>query len=214
MRTGSSLLIVCKSKTCMNDSAHCPPFSEPPTILSGLSITWCRMLGIMPGCHLKEAPAFICWDGSSVRREEKVCLIAMKPTDVLFKGALFYAAVSLSVFGFQFISLSGCLSSIHSSSLCHCVFFLPFVEVCWPPGDLKPQVKLRGTHNSNFIFHCLPFTGLHPRDLMYHVIWICKCDTEQGWACWERFCQKHCKNYEGQFKLHCTQNQVFMRKKV
>lgn len=26
---------------------------------------------IMPGRHLKEAPAFICWDGSSARREER-----------------------------------------------------------------------------------------------------------------------------------------------
>lgn len=49
------------------------------------------------------------WGG---RRE--VCLNAMKPADVLFKGAL--VSFSHSVFGFQFLSLSGCLSSMHSSS--------------------------------------------------------------------------------------------------
>lgn len=49
------------------------------------------------------------WGG---RRE--VCLNAMKPADVLFKGTL--VSFSHSVFGFQFLSVSGCLSSMHSSS--------------------------------------------------------------------------------------------------
>lgn len=57
---------------------------------------------IMPRRHLKQAHAFIYWDGFSVRRRKKICLS-------VFRGALTH----VTVFLFRFLSFTACLSYVH-----------------------------------------------------------------------------------------------------
>lgn len=70
MRTYNCLLIFCKSNTCKDDSAHSPFLRTPYHTLRSFNYLM-QDAGIMLGHHLKEAPAFICWDGSYASREER-----------------------------------------------------------------------------------------------------------------------------------------------
>lgn len=151
----------CKSKTCEDDSAQTLLLPIPHHTLRSFNYLM-QDAGIMLGHHLKEAPAFICWDGSSMWREDRG-LLEYHEHVILFKGHL---SMSLSPSVFILFLAASPQSTLH----CH-VFFL-FLWRYAGPKELSSQrqswqVNLRWNHNSNFTFYCLVFTGLHPRDLMY-----------------------------------------------
>lgn len=115
-------------------------------------------------------------------------------------------SLSSTVFGFQFLSLSLWLPVFNALFITR--FFSIFQGGTKAPRRTQVTVRVDrstwgGNHNSNFTFQHLLFTGLYPGELLYCVISLCECGTEQSWAFWERFCQECCKDEECQSKWHC-----------
>lgn len=171
-----------KSKTSRDDSARTSLSPSPKHSLRSFNYLM-QDAGIMLGRHLKECPAFIYWDGSSVRREERG-LPECHEACLWFLQRHTYPCLFL----WLSVSLPVCLSSIHSSSQ----DFSPFSRGYEGPKETAShgqgwQVNLGGgNHNSNFTFQHLLFTGLYPRELLYCVISSCECGTEQSWAFGEK----------------------------
>lgn len=170
--------------------------------------------GIMPWRSLKGASAFICWDVSFMTGKKRglpeyheACWCSLQRRTYLcfFLPLCLWLGVSFSL----------------RLPFFHPLFITVFFSLLWryaAPQEISShrqswQVNLRGNLNSNFPFRRLLFTSSRPRDLMCRVSCMCKVDTEQGWAMWERFCQKCRKDYEGQFRVYCSQIQVFMWKR-
>lgn len=116
---------------------------------------------------------------------------------------------------FTFLSLSGCLASIHSSSLCHCVCL--FVEVCWSPRELKAQAEVmgqvEGKPQQKLHISLLAASQVHTPGVWCAV--LCECvrvtlnKSEPGE---KGSVKKHGKDWEGRFKLQCSRDLVLMQK--
>lgn len=89
--------------------------------------------GIMLGHHLKESWAFIYRDGSGVGGRREVCLSAMKPADVFFKGTLISVSFFLCLW-FLVLFLVACVGGAVPN-----IIFFPF----W--GAIKAQRRARVT---------------------------------------------------------------------
>lgn len=190
-----------ESQTCKDDSAQTSTSSIPRHTLRSFNYLM-QDAGIMLGRHLKGAPAFIYWDGSSVRRKEKRSAWVARRLFMVSSKAHLSMSPSSSVFAFQFLSLFG---RPGSSALC----------ISTPPPPPSPpwrsketsshrqgwQVNLRGSHDSNFTFQRLLFTGLRLRDLLYCLILFFS-SSFFSFFFLSRFCQKHYKDGEHQYGLH------------
>lgn len=87
--------------------------------------------GIMLGHHLKESWAFIYRDGSGVGGKREVCLSAMKPADVFFKGTLICVSFFLCLW-FLLLFLVACVGGAVPN-----IIFFP----SW--GAIKAQRRAR-----------------------------------------------------------------------
>lgn len=150
-----------------DDSAQTSTSSIPRHTLRSFNYLM-QDAGIMLGRHLKGAPAFIHWDGSSVRRKEKRSAWVARRLFMVSSKAYLSVSPSSYVFAFQFLSLF---------ALCIFTFSSPLLHRGGIRGPKETsshrqgwQVNLRGSHNSNFTFQRLLFTGLRLRDLLYSVI--------------------------------------------
>lgn len=83
----SGFPIFFKFRTCMDESTQA---SSSHSLRSFNYLM--QDAGIMLGHHLKESRAFIYRDGSGVGGRREVCLSAMKPADVFFKGTLIWVS--------------------------------------------------------------------------------------------------------------------------
>lgn len=162
-----------ESKTCKDDSAQKSTSSIPRHTLRSFNYLM-QDAGIMLGRHLKGAPAFIYWDGSSVRRKEKRSAWVARRLFMVSSKAHLSVSPSSSVFAFLFLAAPALVHSAFTH------FFFPASPPWRYKGAPKEtsshrqgwQVNLRGSHNSNFTFQRLLFTGLRLRDLLYSVIFF------------------------------------------
>lgn len=106
-----------KSKTCGDDSARTSLSPSPKHSLRSFNYLM-QDAGIMLGRHLKECPAFIYWDGSSVRREERG-LPECHEACLWFLQRHTYPCLFSLAFSF-FLSLSACLQcTLHHKIFLH-----------------------------------------------------------------------------------------------
>lgn len=174
MRTYSSVFSFSASPKLARMAQPKPPFLQA-TYHTLRSFNYLMQdAGIMLGRHLKEAPAFICWDGSSVRREERglpecheACWCSLQRCTYL----CVFLPLSLA---FSFFFFSCCLLQ---TTLDRCVF-LPFCEGMLALRRAQDTGRVdRSTWGEITTvishFHRFLFTGLHHRDLMYCVICMC-----------------------------------------
>lgn len=159
--------------------------------------------GIMPGHLLKGAPAFICWDGSPVRREEKG--FAWVRWSLLMFPSKTYLSLSPSngsIFAFQF-----------PSSFWHTVFSPTFFYVSrLGSRRLEPQVEPTGQLEGKphqWLHIWLPYfsTGLNSRDpgVLSSVFANV---SRRGWAQWERFHQERSTDQPRHVEPHYTHKQT------
>lgn len=160
-------------KTCKGESAQTSPSSNPRHTLRSFNYLM-QDAGIMLGRHLKAAPAFIYWDGSSVRRKEKRSARVAPSLFMVSSKAHSSTTPSFSVFGIPFL----CLFWLLGNSALHISTFCPLHRggTAAPKGTWSHrqgwQVNLKGGHNSNFTFQHLLFTGLSLRDPLEGVIFF------------------------------------------
>lgn len=150
--------------------------------------------GIMLGRHLKEGPAFIYWDGSSVRREERG-LPECHEACLWFLQRHTYPCLFLPLSFSFFLSLAACLQCT-----LHHKIFLHFQGRTKAPRT--PQVTVRVDRStwgetttviSHFSTCC---SQVYPRGDCCTVSFLCVNVALNKVEPFDWFCHKCCKNWE------------------